>query len=109
MRNNEIDLDLDEREIKTKGQVYSEFIHLNEKGLRLVYERCQNFIRFQRKTYIGNNNGCKLSTSRPNEQNNIVGGPEIREELLDESYYNNPISNQIGTALPEFEIMEAQQ
>lgn len=103
MTNNEVCMDLYEKEIKIKNKIYPDMVHLNEKGLKLIYDRCTKFIETQRKIMASRSFTCQIK--KPSEQNQLVGGPELREELLDENSYNNPVSNQVGTALLELEIM----
>lgn len=98
--------ELFEKEIFIRGRAYSDMIHLNKQGLRLVHDKCADFIKSKRKSIITRANTCTIDERSNQEQ--IMGGPELRLELLNEDNYNNPVSNQVGSALPEVEFMVGQ-
>jgi len=98
MNNGECNVELFEKYIYLKGVSRPDYIHLNEKGLRLIYERCFDFIvqeKIRRK---------QVKSRLEVNHSTMLGSQDLRKELTDENSFNNTIANKIGAPLPELAI-----
>lgn len=89
-----------EKEITIRAKTCRDMLHYNKRGLRLIYDHCVQFININKPA----NKTTNQTTAVKSHHSKIMGGPELRDELVNEEDFNDPVSNTIGVALPEVEI-----
>lgn len=105
-KNGNVMEELYEKEIVLGNRVLVDKIHLNKKGLELVKNRIVEFIMEKRK--------FMLSTKASADEvlvnhNHLLGNKEMRDELLCEDNFNNPVNNKVGALLPYIELRIGQE